>query len=211
MKLTEKEQLIYKLREEDKLSFSEIGKQVNLHPATARSNYKKVLWIKQKEKDVEIARLNISFTTFRRLYNTACQCRSDLFLYHMDLLSIDGLVKAINENKLKPFNKKLCRGIITDRMTDEIILALEKKGYKMNHNYSRMSDTHDIGIHLTSEVICNHSERIIKFGILDFNGILTCNQDGTDPKVYLSRPSRYNHKTISDQVIKLMKQEGYIL
>lgn len=210
MKLTEKEKLIYELREQGK-PFTEIGRRVNNYSASARSVYQKVAWVKQKEKDIEIARLNISPTTFRRLYNTACQYRQSLFLFHMNLLTIDGVAKAINENKIKPFNKRLSRGLITDKMVDELIIALEEKGYEMNHNYSRMSNTHDIGIHLISDMICNHSERIIKFSILDFEGILTCQSDGTEPKVYLSKPSRYNHKTISDQVINLMKEEGYIL
>lgn len=184
---------------------------MNNSSASVRSCFQKVAWVKEKEKEVEIARLNISPTTFRRLYNTATQYRADLFLSHMNLLTIDGVAKAINENRLKAFNKRLCRGTITDKMVDELIVSLEEKGYEMNHNYSRMSNTHDIGIHLTSEMICNHSERIIKFSILDFDGILTCQNDGTDPKVYLSKPSRYNHKTISDQVLTLMKKEGYIL
>lgn len=210
MKLSEKEEQIYKLKMSG-MTYNEVAKRINNHPTTVRHLFQKVVWVKQKEKDIEIARLNISPTTFRRLYNTACQYRQSLFLFHMNLLTIDGVAKAINENKIKPFNKRLSRGLITDKMVDELIIALEEKGYEMNHNYSRMSNTHDIGIHLISDMICNHSERIIKFSILDFEGILTCQSDGTEPKVYLSKPSRYNHKTISDQVINLMKEEGYIL
>ena len=210
MKLTEKEELIYKLRKQGE-TFVEIGRRVNNSSASVRSVYQKVMLVKQKEKDVEIARLNISPTTFRRLYNTACYHKANLFLFHIDLLTINGIAKAINENKIKPFNKRLSRGLITDKMVDELIIALEEKGYEMNHNYSRMSNRYDIGIHLISDMIFNHSERIIKFSILDFEGILTCQSDGTESKVYLSKPSRYNHKTISDQVINLMKEEGYIL
>ena len=74
-----------------------------------------------------------------------------------------------------------------------------------------MTDKNDLGITLSSGMICYYSERIIKFTILDFSGVLTCRSDGTDPRVYLSKPSRYDHKRISDQVLKLMKEEGYIL
>ena len=210
MKLTQTEELVYELRQKG-YTYSDISKTVSKSSAYTRTIYLNVKWVKEKEKNFEVATLNISPSTFRRFYNLICQYRAELFLRHMNLFTIDGVAKAINENKFKAFNKKMTRGQFTDKMIDEFIIALEEKGYEMKHNYSRMSNKNDIGIHLTSEMICNHSERIIKFDILDFSGILTCQHDGSDPHVYLSKPSRYNHKTISDQVITLMKKEGYII
>lgn len=207
MKLTENQKLIYELRSQGK-SVEEIGTRLDKSCASVLSTYKKVLWIRQKEKEVEIARLNIYPKTFEKIYNIACQY--NLFLFDIDLLTIDGIVKAINNNKLRDFNKSMSRYIFTDKMINELIRALEEIGYTINQDQFIISKTYSPGIHFISDPIYNNDEIIIKFNILNIDGILTCECDGTNPKVYLSKHCKYSYKSISDQIITIIKKEGII-
>lgn len=210
MKLSSVEKSVYELVQKE-YSFYEIAQGLGKSIEYAKSIYKRAKFAKDAEKVDEIATLYIPIATYRRYIRLIHMYDTELYLDKMDLHTLDGLAKAINENKFKAFNRKVSRSKFTDKMIDQLIFALEQKGYKINTNYSRTSDNEDLAISLTSDVICNHSERMIKFDILEFSGILTCQHDGTDPHVYLSKSTKYNRDKIADKVIELMKEEGYII
>lgn len=203
MKLTSVERTIYALRELDGLSFAQISKAVDLTSSAVREKYNKTKRVVEAEKTDPVAKLNIDYSTYMKLCKARNHSERNTEL-GIDLYTIEGLIEAVND-RFETYNHTLYFDIISPIVIKNLIEALEEAGYELKDNHL------DIGLSLTSDLICVRSERYIEFDIKDTSGIFKCESDGTNCQLFFVKQTKYPKDEIQKQIIHLMKEEGYIL
>lgn len=206
MKLTSIESTIYTLHEVDGLNFSDIARIVGLSSGSAvKEKFNKVKRSKETEESDPIARLNIDYSTYHKLVKARRHVgENNKDKECIDLTTIEGLITAVND-RFKTYNSGLYFDTITPRTINKIMIALKEAGYKLDN------DILDIGLSLSSDLICVRSERYIEFDIKDTSGIFKCESDGTNCQLFFAKQTKYPKDEIQRQILDLIRKEGYLI
>lgn len=204
MKLSDIERSIYQLYEIDKLNFNQIGKSLNLTSSAVREKYYKTVRVVDAEQTDPIAQLNIEYSTYKKLVSARNRHRERNEELGVNLDTIEGLIEAVND-RFETYNHCLYFDNITPITINDIIEALKEAGYKLKE------DKLDLGLSLSSNLICNNSLRYIEFDIKDSKGIFKFESDGTNYQLFLNKATKYPKDEIQKQLIDIIKEEGYLL
>ena len=204
MKVTHTERFIYKLYDIEKLNFNQISKALHLSSSAVREKYNKMLRVVKAEQTDPIAQLNIEYSTYKKLTNARDRHRERNAELGINLDTIEGLIEAVND-RFETYNHCLYFDNITPIAINDIIEALKEAGYKLKE------DKLDLGLSLSSNLICNNSLRYIEFDIKDSKGIFKFESDGTNYQLFLNKATKYPKDEIQKQLIDMIKEEGYLL
>lgn len=202
MKLTSVERTIYTLHELDGLNFSQISKAVDLSSSVVREKYNKIKRVVEAEETDPIAKLNIDYSSYMKICKARRHKERNAEL-GIDLDTIEGLIEAVND-RFETYNHLLYFDNITPIVIKDIMEALKEAGYKLKE------DKLDIGLSISSDIICNNSIKYIEFDIKDSKGIFKFESDGTNCQIFLSKATKYPKDEIKNQIIDLMKESGFL-
>lgn len=203
MKLSDIERSIYQLYEIDKLNFNQISKSLNLTSSAVREKYYKTVRVVDAEQTDPIAQLNIEYSIYKKLVSARNRHRERNKELGVNLDTIEGLIEAVND-RFETYNHLLYFDNITPIVIKDIMEALKEAGYKLKE------DKLDIGLSISSDIICNNSIKYIEFDIKDSKGIFKFESDGTNCQIFLSKATKYPKDEIKNQIIDLMKESGFL-
>ena len=179
---------VYRLRiEQPELSYKDIGEMLGISGSACAQKFNKTSLLIQKESKSDVARLNITPSTYRKLQTYNC------------FNTIQGCINFINEANHNIIVGSRSYSKIGYKMLHELYTALVEAGYEVKALCFRH------GLHFTSDIIYNDNEMIIKFGIIDTDGIFTCNSDYTNCKIYLERNTRFPKEVIITAILEQIK------
>lgn len=204
MKVSDIERVIYELYEIDKFNFNQISKSLNLSSSAVREKYNKMIRVVKAEQTDPIAQLNIEYSTYKKITNARNRHRERNEELGINLDTIEGLIEAVND-RFETYNHCLSLDNITPIAINDIMEALKEAGYTLKE------DKLDLGLSLSSNLICNNSSRYIEFEIKDSKGIFKFESDGTNYQLFLNKATKYPKDEIKNQIIAMLKEIGFDL